>query len=92
MLHRSFCGGDSTVAQQSVPITIETHQSSIQLHMSALEFEDQGISDKEFERDHESEKDIRIEGGCQHMAHNTLPDHVQNLSLSPVLCTVVLST
>ena len=31
-------------------------------------------------------------GGFQQMAHNTLPDHVQYLSLSSVLCTVVLST
>ena len=40
----------------------------------------------------DSQRGIRIEGECQYMAHDTLPDHVQYLSLSSVLCTVVPST
>ena len=41
----------------------------------------------------EQNRDLReAHEKCQLMAHNTLPDHVQYLSLSSVLCTVVPST
>ena len=91
------------VAQQSVPITIETHQSSFQGVLSALRsalsrmkrghpgiFKIREFRTKSSKATLSPNRTSGVEGECRHMAHNALPDRLCS-QLSQSCCTHLIN-